>query len=417
MSEKFDILVIGATGFVGKRFIKTWLSFHQEKYSMLVTARQSNKLASLIENHPKIKLADLDLNNQEQVDQYVSQSYLVVNFAGPFDLLAEPVVKSCAKHGVHYLDITGEIQFGKRMAEKYHHEANKNRAIIIPFAGFDSIPSDLGVLLAAKALHEKIIEHAEEKVDTEEKVASIDIAYRAVGGLNGGTLASAIDIGSKVNDTDWHNPYYMIPEIQNHLTSKQWQLRIPKEKWPAMRYLPEIKKWCAPFFMEPINNKVVYRALILRPDSEKIFAKNFYYRESQIFNRSGAAPGAFIGDSVFKLGHAIMERPWGINLAKKLGPKQGEGPSEETIENGFFTADVIARGDLGTTVIKKWRGVGDPGNKATVSIIMAATEQLLDLKNTGLDKAPNHCFGVVPPSVAFGEELLAYLEKHQVTWE
>jgi short subunit dehydrogenase-like uncharacterized protein len=45
------------------------------------------------------------------------------------------------KLGVHYADITGEFPWVRDMVQKYHGAAITSGAKIVPFCGFDAIPS------------------------------------------------------------------------------------------------------------------------------------------------------------------------------------------------------------------------------------------------------------------------------------
>ena len=66
-----------------------------------------------------------------------------------------PLVAACAAAGTHYADLTGEVLFMRRTIDAHHETARSSGARIVHTCGFDSIPSDLGVL----ALHEYASEH------------------------------------------------------------------------------------------------------------------------------------------------------------------------------------------------------------------------------------------------------------------
>ena len=85
-------------------------------------------------------------------------------------------MEACADAGTHYADLTGEITFMRETIDRFDARARENGARIVHTSGFDSIPSDLGVLL----LHEA----AGELGDT------TFIVRRLRGGLSGGTIDS-----------------------------------------------------------------------------------------------------------------------------------------------------------------------------------------------------------------------------------
>ena len=62
-----------------------------------------------------------------------------------------PLVGACAAAGTHYADLTGEVLFVRRSIDALRRPARATGARIVHSCGFDSMPSDLGVLL----LHEQ----------------------------------------------------------------------------------------------------------------------------------------------------------------------------------------------------------------------------------------------------------------------
>ena len=90
-------------------------------------------------------------------------------------------IRSCAQAGTHYSDLTGEVLFVRDSVESLHDLASSSGARIVHSCGYDSVPSDLGVLL----LHDKAAtEGAGELTDTVLKASM-------KGGLSGGTIDSA----------------------------------------------------------------------------------------------------------------------------------------------------------------------------------------------------------------------------------
>ena len=94
------------------------------------------------------------------------------------------MVAACAEAGTHYCDLTGEVLFMRDSIDRYDDIARASGARIVHSCGFDSIPSDLGVLalqLAATADDPKA-----ELGDTRLVVTG------AKGGVSGGTIASGL---------------------------------------------------------------------------------------------------------------------------------------------------------------------------------------------------------------------------------
>jgi short subunit dehydrogenase-like uncharacterized protein len=62
-----------------------------------------------------------------------------------------PLVVACTKAGTHYADLAGEVAFIRDSIDTCHDAAAQTGVRIVHACGFDSIPSDLGVLLLHQA--------------------------------------------------------------------------------------------------------------------------------------------------------------------------------------------------------------------------------------------------------------------------
>lgn len=392
--QEFDIVVIGANGYVGKRLVAELERLSATTgWKVLATTRAPKK--SLSSGYPSIVFDLLDVTDAQAVDRVVARASLVLNCVGPFDLYGEKVVSACARLGRHYLDITGEILFARRMIDAYDSVAIKTGAMIVPFAGFDSVPSDFGVYLMAKEMNE--VHH--------QKIESIDLVYDVKGGFNGGTAATMLDIGAKLSLADMRNLGFLSESV----SKPRFSLRS-REMYGA-RYVPQLKKWTAPFFMEPINNKIIYRSISLDSDLKSRFSENFKYRESMSVPGGffgSVASGAFMGGT-----HLLLKTSLGRDLISRIVPKPGMGPSEKQMTEGFFRATFVARGVAGESkskiLTRKMISQGDPGNVSTVKLLLACTRVFF-----GEEFAPRG--GFFTPASGFGDRLLPALNESGVRW-
>lgn len=77
----------------------------------------------------------------------------VLHCAGPFRATAAPMMEACLAVGVHYLDITGEIDVIESAAQR-HDRALAAGIALLPAVGMDVVPSDcLAARLAAEVPH------------------------------------------------------------------------------------------------------------------------------------------------------------------------------------------------------------------------------------------------------------------------
>jgi len=138
MNREFDIVLMGATSFVGKitaRRFAELLSRQPEAFRLALAGRSESKLASIIDDlkreFPNIAIPVLkgDSMSEQDMALIAKQTRVVVSTVGPYDLYGDALVKACAESGTHYCDLTGEPQFIHRMLANYEKTA-KNSALL-----------------------------------------------------------------------------------------------------------------------------------------------------------------------------------------------------------------------------------------------------------------------------------------------
>ena len=72
---------------------------------------------------------------------------VVVTTVGPYWRQGLALVEACASAGTDYADLCGEVLFIRESIDRCHDVAAGTGSRIVHCCGFDSIPSDLGVLL------------------------------------------------------------------------------------------------------------------------------------------------------------------------------------------------------------------------------------------------------------------------------
>ena len=108
---------------------------------------------------------------------------VVATTVGPYRGRGLPLVEACANAGTDYADLCGEVLFIRESIDRYHDVAAGTGTRVVHCCGFDSIPSDLGVLLLHHAAR---ADDAGDLQDTTLVVAALK------GGVSGGTLASGM---------------------------------------------------------------------------------------------------------------------------------------------------------------------------------------------------------------------------------
>lgn len=82
-----------------------------------------------------------DLKSVDGIVRRLHGVRAVLHCAGPFSATAVPMMEACLLAGVHYTDITGEIDVIESGAAR-HEQAQRSRVALMPAVGFDVVPSD-----------------------------------------------------------------------------------------------------------------------------------------------------------------------------------------------------------------------------------------------------------------------------------
>jgi len=112
-----------------------------------------------------------------EIDSHLKGMGTVLLCAGPFSATSSPFVAACLRQGVHYLDITGEIEVLENVLA-HKKDAEKAEVVLLPGVGFDVVPSDC---LAAQ-LSQKLPD-----------ADSLELAFITNGKPSPGTLKTMIE--------------------------------------------------------------------------------------------------------------------------------------------------------------------------------------------------------------------------------
>jgi short subunit dehydrogenase-like uncharacterized protein len=361
-ARPFDVIILGATGFTGQQASGYLAKNFPASLRWAVSGRSPEKLALLQQTlsstlHPPSAQFVVDHQNEKVVREVVAQAKVVLNFAGPFARYGNSVVAACAELGTHYLDITGEIYWVRKMIDQHEASAQKSGAILIPFSGFDSVPSDWGVsevLTLAKKNH------------PQRAVTQVVSSFSMRGGINGGTFETFMDMLEQGAASD---PAVLVPPA--------YQKRFPFKENRHPVFLKEQGATLPPFFMAPINTAVVYRSQALRMAAEHSSATPFEYLELQNLSGELSKLKSWATVATAEVLQQVGRHSLGRTLLRKLGPLPGQGPSAQVRETGFFKARFFAYAQ--TQLLSRYEisFTGDPGNKATVALICESARCLI----------------------------------------
>ena len=120
--------------------------------------------------------APCDLRDQHALREALHGRSLVLHCAGPFAETSAPMVDACLAEGVHYLDITGEIDVFAACFDR-SAEAARRAISLVPGVGFDVVPTDGVAAMLKKALPD---------------ASSLVLAFEAGGGPSVGTARTSV---------------------------------------------------------------------------------------------------------------------------------------------------------------------------------------------------------------------------------
>lgn len=404
-----DIVVYGATGFVG-RLVAAYLAGHAPGGVRIgLAGRSAPRLADVRAGLEAAAsgwpLLVADSSDPRSVATLARAARVVISTVGPYRTHGLALVEACASAGTDYADLTGEVLFIRDSIDRCHDTAVGAGARIVHCCGFDSIPSDLGVLLL----------HHAARADDAGDLQDTTLAVTALrGGISGGTLASMMGQQDEMRDSAEcrrlvQDPYALSPD-----RAAEPDLGDERDlDW--VRYDHDLRMWVGPFVMAGINTRVVRRSNALQGWA---YGRQFRYREVSGFGASSAGP-------MLGAAFSVALKSWETGLAfgpsrallGRLLPASGQGPSERTRRAGSFRMQIHTRTSTGVPYMSTIAARGDPGYAAT-SVMLGESALCLALDHDSIsDRA-----GVLTPATAMGVALADRLrsaghtlETHQIT--
>ena len=397
--REFDIVLYGASGFVGK-LTAEYLAIAGGDARIALAGRSQDKLLAvretLGEGAQSWPLISADASQPSTLNEIAARAQVVVTTVGPYAKYGLPLVAACAAAGTDYADLTGEANFIRESIDHHHKQAIDTGARIVHSCGFDSIPSDLTVF----ALYRRISED-----DAGELGDTTFVVKKMAGGFSGGTYASMMGVmRAMASDADvrhlLEDPYTLTPD-RGAEPEFGPQSDMP---WRRGREIaPELNGiWTTGFVMGPVNTRVVRRSNALQ---DYVYGRRFRYTECQSLGSSVMAPVASamatgVGAAVIGLGSRFIDKV-PEKLVERILPKPGTGPSKDARERGHYTVETYTTTTTGVRYRATMSQQGDPAYKAT-SALLGESGLALALDRDRLSELR----GVLTPAAAMGDALL-----------
>lgn len=392
-SRRFQLVVFGATSFVGKILTRRLVERIGVggDVSWAIAGRDADKLATVAAGTgADVEQLVADATDAGAMRELAAAGDVIVSTVGPYARYGSELIAAVAEAGVAYCDLTGEPHWMRAMLDAHGESAAANGARIVHACGFDSIPSDLGVWFTQQRAIERF----------GEPCTSIALRVDAMkGGASGGTVASMMELmEASGKDAEVRkvlaNPYALAPEGERS-GPRQPSVTVPQHDQVS-------GQWAAPFVMAATNTRIVHRthALLGHP-----WGDDFRYDEAMLMGAGpiGAAKATTVAAGLAGFG-AMAGFGAGRRVLELVLPEPGEGPSADAQESGLFVIRLFGETGSGSKIVTKVTGDRDPGYGSTAKMLAESSLALVD-------SLPSEV-GFLTPATAFGDRLIDRLVEH-----
>jgi short subunit dehydrogenase-like uncharacterized protein len=398
-----SVVVFGASGITG-RGVASYLASRAEDsdFRWAVAGRDAAKLAQVLGDvgctPPETLVADV--GDHASLAAMAARTQVVLDLVGPYTLRGRPVIEACIDNGAHYMDLTGEISFVRRMIDAFHDRAAEAGVKIVQVSGFEALPFDLCVLLAVETSRERwgeALAEADAVVTVQQPEGRI-----AVGDIiSGGTLQSLAEALGDENASDLTDSAALIPDSE---VAAEVRRVSPISVAPRAGARGDA---IAPMSPGPfINPPVIQRTAYLLAAGNGDRPAPFRYREGMAIPGDTAtlplryaAAGALGGvqGSIALLSRAQPGiRVRAASLLRRFLPSSGFGPTGARLDEWSWQLGVDARTSGGHYVRVDLEADGQPGYLTTARLLGEAG-LLLSEKGATPERG-----GCLTPAVALG---------------
>lgn len=398
-----SVVVFGATGVTGRR-VAAYLSERAGESGLRWAAagRDAAKIERILGEigvtAPETIVADV--GDPASLAAMAARTRVVLDLVGPYTLYGEPVIEACVANGSHYVDLTGEIPFVRQTIDAFHERAAAAGVKVVQVSGFEALPPDLAVLLAA--------ETARERWDEDLVEADLDIATQQPAGrlgladlISGGTMQSMAEALGGEGAAEVADPAALITDPQIAAAVRQ---RSPIVLTPRVN-----SRGAAIAPMTPlafINPAVIQRTATLIAAERGAVSEPLRYREGIAIPGGAAtlplryaAAGALAATqaglrAMTRAGSSIRGRS--ANFMRKIFPSSGFGPSGSRLDEWSWHLVVDAGTAGGRYVRVEVDADGHPGYLTTAKMLGEAGLLLAE------DGATPDRAGCLTPATALG---------------
>jgi short subunit dehydrogenase-like uncharacterized protein len=397
-----SVIVFGATGVTGRR-VAAYLAKRAEQGSFRWAAagRDPAKVRAVLEEIGVVAPETIaaDVGDPASLAAMAGRTAVVLDLVGPYTLYGEPVIAACIAAGAHYMDLTGETPFVRRMIDAKEQAAKQAGVKIVNTAGFEALPVDLAVLLATETARERWGEDAV-SVDVDVDIPPPPGQRKLADMISGGTMQSGAEMLADPGAELIADPAALIADRD---AAERVRQVSPIALAPRFNAEGEV---IGPMMPGPfINPGVIHRTAALAAEEDGRAFTPFRYREGVALPAAVPKPlgyGLAAMSSGFQAGFRALSRARpglrsrvAATMRRHL-PGSGFGPSGEGLEAWSWTVAVHAVTSGGHHVRVDLDADGHPGYLATARMLGEAGLLL------GEEGATPSRSGFLTPAIAIG---------------
>jgi short subunit dehydrogenase-like uncharacterized protein len=410
-----DVVVFGATGVTGRRVAAYLAERAAETGARWAAAGRDAAKVERVLGEVGVsgtQTIAADVGDPASLLEMASRARVVLNLVGPYTLYGWPVIEACVAGGAHYMDLTGEIPFVRRVIGAFEARAVEARVKLVQVCGFECLPPDLAVLLAAETARERWGEglaSAELEVSMQQPPGM----PRLSDAISGGTLQSLTAVMGGEDPSVAIDPAALITDpVAAAEVRRVSPIAVAPRRGPRGTVIAPM----APAAF--INPPVIQRTAALVAAQDGVRSEPFRYREGMVlaggpaslplrYGMAGALAGMQAGFAALSRAQPSVRQRIAGALSTVL-PGSGFGPAADRLEHWTWRMSVKARTAGGHDIGVEVSAEGHPGYLATARMLGEA-----GLILAAADIAPRRA-GCLTPAAALGTGCLERFEHARV---
>ena len=149
------IVIYGASGLTGS-LIATAL--YEQGLQFIMAGRDPQRLEAAAKGLGDPEIRSAPVHDVDALVAIFEDCDVVINCAGPFGSIGEPLVQAALQADCHYLDTSGEQDFVRGIYERHESAARQAKRVVVNACAFEVALGDWAANLAAASLDAELVD-------------------------------------------------------------------------------------------------------------------------------------------------------------------------------------------------------------------------------------------------------------------